>query len=153
MSVEDWKSIFDWAAVILVFFTFAAGAGVLITGNILNKRQAVQLRQFEKDLRDEDVKIAEANERTEKLRLEIVSLETPRRLSAAQQKEVASTIAGLPGIHANFSQTEGDSEVTDFAADLYSAKFGYRGKVVVIQDAKTRRADREIRCIDRVRRW
>jgi hypothetical protein len=46
MSVALWKTIFDWAAVVLVGFTFIAGAGALITGRILNTRQDLQLREF-----------------------------------------------------------------------------------------------------------
>ena len=45
MSVEAWKSAFDIATVVLLFLTFAAGAGVLITGNIINKRQTGKLHQ------------------------------------------------------------------------------------------------------------
>lgn len=60
MSMETLKLIFDWATVVLLFLTFAAGAGVLYTGSIINERQAGQIKQFEKDLRDKDVKIAEA---------------------------------------------------------------------------------------------
>jgi hypothetical protein len=60
MSVEALKSFFDVGAVVLLFLAFAFGAGVLITGNIINDRQAAQLRQFDKELRDKDVKIAEA---------------------------------------------------------------------------------------------
>ena len=47
MSMELWKEIFDWAAVVLVGLTFAAGAGALITGKILSERQSEQLRQFQ----------------------------------------------------------------------------------------------------------
>ncbi len=50
MTVEGLKTVFDWIAVILLFLTFAAGFGVLITGNIINKRQEQQLRQFDRDL-------------------------------------------------------------------------------------------------------
>src|SRR5215469_12992487 len=50
MTVEGAKSIFDWGTVILAFLTFAFGAGVLITGNIINKQQAEKQRQFDKDL-------------------------------------------------------------------------------------------------------
>jgi hypothetical protein len=45
VSVESWKSFFDVATVALLFLTFLAGAGVLLTGNIINERQSKQLRQ------------------------------------------------------------------------------------------------------------
>jgi len=52
MTVEEMKSIFDWSALILGFLTVVAGVGILITGNIINNRQAGQLKQFDKDLTD-----------------------------------------------------------------------------------------------------
>lgn len=52
MSVEFWKTVFDWATVVLIALTVFTGAGAIITGNILGKRQAQQ--------------IADANERAEK---------------------------------------------------------------------------------------
>jgi len=67
MSVELWKSIFDWAAVIMAALTFVAGAGALITGNILSDRQDEQLKQFNKDLTD-------ARERSAKLEVEALTL-------------------------------------------------------------------------------
>jgi len=62
-SVESLKSLFDVGTVVLLFLTFAFGAGVLITGNIINKRQSEEIKQFKLDLKDKDVKIAEANDR------------------------------------------------------------------------------------------
>lgn len=50
MSVEALKSLFDVAAVVLLFLTFAAGFGVLITGNIINKRQEEKLHKFDLDI-------------------------------------------------------------------------------------------------------
>jgi hypothetical protein len=50
VSVEALKSAFDLAAVVLLFLTFAAGAAVLVTGNIINKRQEEKLRKFDGDL-------------------------------------------------------------------------------------------------------
>jgi hypothetical protein len=50
MSVEGWKPLLDIAAVVLLFLTFSAGAGVLFTGNIINKRQEGKLHQFDVDL-------------------------------------------------------------------------------------------------------
>lgn len=52
MSVESWKSIFDAVAVLAAAITFLAGLGALCTGNILNKRQAAQIRQFDSELTD-----------------------------------------------------------------------------------------------------
>jgi hypothetical protein len=82
MSVEQWKSLFDIGTVVLAGLVFLLGAGALITGNIINKRQSEQLTQFARDLRDKDVKIAEAqrdaadaNAKTAGLRLDIAKAE------------------------------------------------------------------------------
>jgi hypothetical protein len=51
MSLEGWKSLFEIGGVILLFLTFIFGAGVVITTNRINERQAERLRQFDKSLR------------------------------------------------------------------------------------------------------
>jgi multidrug efflux pump subunit AcrA (membrane-fusion protein) len=66
MSVEVWKSFFDLAAVILLFLTFLAGAGVLFTGNVINRRQAAQLKQFDSDLTRAKSDLASQQERAAK---------------------------------------------------------------------------------------
>lgn len=66
MSVEALKSLFDVGTVILLFLTFAFGAGVLITGNIINSRQASQLRQFDKDLTEAKTELGKQQERAAK---------------------------------------------------------------------------------------
>lgn len=64
MSVELWKSIFDWAAVVLVGFTMIAGAGALITGKILNNRQDEKLREFRTELIAAQTELGKQQERT-----------------------------------------------------------------------------------------
>src|SRR5690242_12571246 len=59
MPVEAWKSFFDWATVILIGLTVISGAGALVTGNTISKRQ-------EQQLADAGRRAAEANARAEK---------------------------------------------------------------------------------------
>jgi hypothetical protein len=66
MSVELWKAVFDWAAVVLVGLTFIAGAGALITGRILSDRQDTQLRSFRTDLTTAQTDLARQQERAAK---------------------------------------------------------------------------------------
>lgn len=66
MSVELVKSIFDWAAVILVALTVITGAGALITGKILSDRQSAQIRQFDADLTAAKIDLAKQQERAAK---------------------------------------------------------------------------------------
>lgn len=76
MTVEFWKSFFDVGTLFLLFLTFAFGVGVLITGTVINKRQAEQIRQFEttltasqEDLAKEQHKTAEAQTEAAKAQL------------------------------------------------------------------------------------
>ena len=43
--------------------TFAAGVGVLVTGNIINQRQSAQLRQFDKALTEAKTELGKQQER------------------------------------------------------------------------------------------
>lgn len=63
MSIELWKAICDWAAVVLVGLTFIAGAGALITGRILSGRQDAKLRQFSTELAGAKSALATQQER------------------------------------------------------------------------------------------
>jgi hypothetical protein len=102
MTVEGLKTIFDWVAVILLFLTFAAGTGVLITGNIINRRQAAQLRQFDSDLTDAKTKLGEQQERAAKAEKAL--------------KDVANTAgdanerAGLANLRASRLEKEAEDE-------------------------------------------
>jgi hypothetical protein len=79
MSVDSLKSIFDIATVVLLFLTFLAGAGVLITGNIINVRQAGQLRQFDKDLTEAKTELGKQQVRAAKRRAFCVGSQTNSR--------------------------------------------------------------------------
>ena len=75
MSVEFWKSVFDVATVALLFLTFAAGAGVLITGNIINTRQEKQLHTFDSDLTSAKTDLAVQQERAATADSKVAGLE------------------------------------------------------------------------------
>jgi hypothetical protein len=75
MSIEAWKSVFDWGAVGLILLTFAFGAGALITGNKINKLQESRLRQFDKDLTDAKTALGKQEELVEGLKGDNLKLE------------------------------------------------------------------------------
>ena len=104
MSAEGLKSLFDIATVVLLGLTFFAGAGVLITGNVINKRQVERLREFDADLTEAktqlatqqkraadaeaNIKIAEqhaaeANTKAERFRLDIANANASSDLAKA----------------------------------------------------------------------
>lgn len=66
MTVEAWKSLFDVLTVVLLGLTFFAGAGVLITGNIINRGQDEKLRQFDHNLTAAKSDLAAQQERAAK---------------------------------------------------------------------------------------
>src|SRR5438876_5470420 len=63
MSLDGWKSFFEIGAVILLFLTFVFGAGVVITTNWINERQAERLREFDKSLTDAKTDVLKQEER------------------------------------------------------------------------------------------
>jgi hypothetical protein len=75
MSAESLKSFFDIGTVVLLFFTFAFGAGALVTGNIINKRQEDKLRQFGLDVAQANQRSSEANQKAEEEHLARVRIE------------------------------------------------------------------------------
>lgn len=75
MPVETWKSIFDWATVVLIAFTVVSGAGALITGDIINRRQESQSRQFEQDLTAAKTELGQQQERTALAGAQLAGLE------------------------------------------------------------------------------
>lgn len=93
MSAESWKTLFDIAAIILLFLTFAAGTGAFIFGNIVNKRQAAQLRQFDRDLTGAKIALgrqqeraAEADERASKIEAGNIQLRTDLQNATSESR-------------------------------------------------------------------
>ena len=85
MSVEAWKSLCDVGAVVALFLAFAFGVGVWYTGNIINKRQGEEIKQVGIDLKDKEVKIAEAQRGVADARIE---LESEKQKTASFQIEL-----------------------------------------------------------------
>src|ERR1700689_3233953 len=92
MSMEGWKTIFDWSAVVLLFLTFVSGFGALITGNIINKRQDEHLRQFDKDLTEAKTELGRQQERAAKAEMELLRQGARENLivGAARDKLIAA---------------------------------------------------------------
>lgn len=116
MSVELWKSIFDWATVVLIAFTVVSGAGALITGDIISRRQEAKLRQFDIDLtgakaelekqqmdtanakaaqQGVETELSKQRERAAKAETELLALQMqhlPRSLRFKSQQDIDNTI-------------------------------------------------------------
>src|SRR5258708_37451565 len=91
MTVEGIKTIFDWIVVVLAGLTFVSIAVVLITGNIINKRQAAQLRDFDAGLTAAKTELGKQQERAataERSLLALQEFQRPRHLSPEQKDAI-----------------------------------------------------------------
>jgi hypothetical protein len=93
MSVEVLKSIFDIAAVVLLFLTFLAGAGVLITGNVINDRQTRQLQQLDLDITKAKTELGKQQERAANADAHVAVLEKDASDAKATQQQVEAELA------------------------------------------------------------
>lgn len=139
MPVEVWKSIFDWATVVLIAFTVVSGAGALITGDIINKRQDARLRTFDQDLTGAKIELGNQQERAaraelaaseakkvaEDERLARLKLEAAvgwRSLGDEQKREIGSALTrfgNITGVSMWF--VNGSPEAEQFADDIAEA--------------------------------
>jgi len=133
MTVEFWKSFFDVGTLFLLFLTFAFGVGVLITGNIINRRQAEQIRTFETTLAvaqtglaTEQRKTAEAQTEAAKAQLALEQYldwigksVDARRLDA---KQLITSLKTIPKFSVEIWYESGtDEEPYSFALQLKNA--------------------------------
>lgn len=106
MSVDLLKSIFDWATIVLIALTVFSGAGALITGNIIGKRQDATLRQLERSASDAktaqqqvETELATQKERTANAEkaasdaaLALAKFKQWRVLTKEQQREITAKV-------------------------------------------------------------
>jgi hypothetical protein len=146
-SAEWWNSTFELGGVILLFLTFAFGAGFVLTGKVIKGRQEAQLRQFDKDLTDaktelgkQQVLVADAQgkvaglersaadaktemarqqERAAKAELELAKLKAPRVLTEAQQNDLIGRLKVFPGTAIEISFEYADGEAKELAMQLF----------------------------------
>jgi hypothetical protein len=142
VSVESLKAFFDIAAVVLLFLTFVAGAGVLFTGNIINNRQASQLRQFDQNLTAAKSELAKQQERAAKAEAAIASAQAEaakanksaedertervklqervawRTISPADIARIGSKLSTHRGIRIGLGALAGNEEAVSFSEDI-----------------------------------
>jgi hypothetical protein len=130
MTVEAMKTVFDWSAVILLFLTFVAGAGALITGNIVSERQAGKLRQFDRDMTGTKKDLAEANARAEGFRLDIAKANESAEQARAQ---VAGATAEAAKANLDLAKLKAPRALTDEQASrIVAAISKFRGQEITI---------------------
>jgi hypothetical protein len=62
MSLESWKSCFEWGGVVAVLASFLFGAGAIIFNNRINRIQAQELRNFQLKMEQEHQNTARAQQ-------------------------------------------------------------------------------------------
>jgi hypothetical protein len=117
MTVENWKSLFDVLAVVLLGLTFFAGAGVLFTGNIINSRQSKQLREFDVDITKAKSDLAKQQERAAKAESSIALAEQHSSEANAKAEGFRADIA-----KANASAAQAEAQVAAATAEAAVAK-------------------------------
>lgn len=142
MSIEVLKSIFDIATVVLLFLTFLAGAGVLITGNIINDRQATQLQTFDSGLtaaktelgkqqeraanadaaqKKVEIELSEQRQKTAEAELNLLELQGKlnwRTISETQRKNFLKAANGKRKGIVNIITIGSDAEARSYAENL-----------------------------------
>lgn len=103
-TVDFWNTAMIWA---MVFTALAAIAVVVTTHMALHRaKQLAEVqdelihakdKQLAFDLKDKDLKIAEANERAAEAMLALAKLKQPRVLTGEQQERIFSKIKSFPG--------------------------------------------------------
>ena len=73
MSLESWKSIFDWATIIFIALTVITGAGALITGDKLGKRQEEKSHNFQLKLTEAQRELSEQQAKTLNLQKQVIA--------------------------------------------------------------------------------
>ncbi len=125
-SVEVWKAIFDWVAVVLVGLTFFVGAGALVTGSILNDRQAEQIRTLDKNLTDAKTDLEKQRERTAGLEADAANAKSEM---AKQQTRAANAEKALLELQQRFAHRQIDKPTHD---RLVAALHPFGGSEVLV---------------------
>ena len=84
-SYEGWNMFFQIASVVLVLLTFAAAAGTVITGRVMNIRQAEKILILEKETADAKRAYLELQERLQ-----------PRQLTLTQKEQISTVLREQP---------------------------------------------------------
>ena len=124
MTVEGVKTVFDWVVVVLAGLTFVSIAVVLVTGNIVNKRQAAKLREFDQGLTAAKTELGKQQERAATAERSLLALQEhlrPRHLSPEQKEAIKRVLEGLEPRQVNITAFMGTPDGTSFGLELAAA--------------------------------
>jgi hypothetical protein len=128
-SVESVHSLFEWAGVLLLAFTFVAGFGIVITSRIINRKQAQTILELsnaanESKEAQQKVEVQLAESRTkqaeaERMLLEIQERFTPRTLTGDRREQFVKSLENAPRGKIEASAITGDPEAFTFATQIW----------------------------------
>lgn len=93
MTLDSWNSVLQTLSIILLFLTFAVGAGAVMTSRKIAGREQERLAKAEQGTADANMKAAEASEGTAKAAADAAAANertVKLELEAAQQREKAA---------------------------------------------------------------
>src|ERR1700722_10507597 len=93
MSLEFWKTVFEYGGIILLFLTFLFGAGAVITTRVLNDRQAEALKQFDSKLTEAHTDLEKQKERAALADAKVAGLEKAASDAKADQQKVQTELS------------------------------------------------------------
>ena len=134
-GVDWWNSASQWASVVLVAFTFAAGLVALVSGRVINQRQADRIAKLEGETATANRLASEANERAAKLndqakqselKLERLRRRSLPRMEAFDFFAFKETLRKHPPARAMVITRTSDPESIEFAEQLKFALWSGR---------------------------
>lgn len=123
MSLEWWKSAFEWGGVIAVLASFLCGAGAIIFNNRINRIQAGELRNFQLRMEQEQQKTALAQQNAAEAQralaqyVDVVARSAnPRHIDF---KRFVELLQGKPKGSVKMWYQPDDDEAKEFAFQIY----------------------------------
>ena len=130
MSLEAWKTMFEYGGVMLLFFTFVFAAGAVITTNRINRVQAAELREFRSRIETEQQKTALAQKEKAEAQLKLDQWLAKKVIARfAEPAEFEPLKRFHQNIRARVLYKEGDGEAFMYAQTILSMLSGIGWKV------------------------
>ena len=125
MSLEWWKSVFEWTGAVAVLVSFLCAAGLIKLGKRINQIQAQELRNFQLRMEQEQQKTALAQQHAAEAQralsqyVDVVAKSgNPRHIDF---KRFVELLQGKPKGSAQIWYRPDDDEAWEFAFQIYNA--------------------------------
>jgi len=118
MTLSDWNTVFQFASAALLGLTFAVGVGAIVTGHILNKRQAVLVAEAKRDT--ERLKLQVEEESKERIKAEVELAKLKKQIGPRQLDREAflKALVGQPKAPVEILYLRDDPDSLEFAQEI-----------------------------------